>query len=366
MRVSPNALRAGRVVAAAFVGGLLALGASSAALADTNTGTPKAEGGLVVVNSADGKDFNAAKLNLDIKGDLAGLVQVYCIDLRTPIGSNKVYEEGNWESSGVNNLTKIQWVLSNGYPHVTASALATAAGVSGSIDEQVAVAATQSAIWHFSDGFVFGGVKNGQSNAQVKAIYDYLTTKAADYTQPVPKLTISGDVATAKVGEKAGPFTVASTSGDITLAVKGGKIFDANGAEITKVGTNGQFWVKGDEAGTVTVTATGVGKVPAGRVFKASDSQTLILASEFASKIESKVTVTVTAGGSSSPIPSQAASSGSGVIPPAAAPSASKVSNSLPVTGSNVGLIVVAGGLLLSAGVAVLMTIRRRRVRFTA
>lgn len=377
MRVSPNTLRAGRGLAAAFVGGLLALGASSAAMADAAcTGTPSSDEGIFVI-SKDGHEYNAARLKLEMteKQNVAekDRVSVYCIDLHTNIGQGKTYDERDWQSSGVKNLTKIQWVLNNSFPHITEDSLAKAAGISGKVEEKVAYAATQSAVWHFSDGFELKGAKDGAFNESVVKIYDYLTKTAADFTEPTAKLTISGNAATVKVGELAGPFTLVSTQGDITLTASAGKIVDEQGNALTKVASEGKFWVKGEQVGDITVTATGTGRVPAGRVFKSEGSQTLIVAKEFDTKLVSTVKVTVTGGGASSPSPSPAATSGGGEVAPTAAassaaalPSASKASSSLPVTGTNVGLIVLAGGLLLSAGVAVLMTIRRRRVRFTA
>ena len=99
-----------------------------------------------------------------------------------------------WEDfTGDNNFKtdplvrkKVAWILRNSYPTLELAELSENTGVS-QLTEAEAIAATQSAIWHFTDDFVPAGdltVDNTANNAvpvaadsaqNVQAVFDYLT-----------------------------------------------------------------------------------------------------------------------------------------------------------------------------------------------
>jgi TQXA domain-containing protein/LPXTG-motif cell wall-anchored protein len=295
-----------------------------------------------------GRKHNAALITLTIDGKA---VEAYCIDLKHPL-KRDTYQETAWKTSSVKNLDKVQWLLVHSVPNVAAADVLKAAnverpaGVSDRQLENLVYAATQGAIWHFSDGLEVGE-SDRPGYATVKAVYDYLVANARSESEPAPTLSITPATATAQVGAKLGPYTVKS-SAPATVTVTGGTLVDANGAKVTgPIANGGQFWVTGDTAGKVTVDATADGKVPIGRVFtfgpKPNDHQKIILAGQ------AKTTVTAQATGSFTP----------------KAPAAPAVPQ-LPLTGSSAVGAAIAGALLLVGGGVLLMVLRRRRIRFTA
>jgi LPXTG-motif cell wall-anchored protein len=150
------------------------------------------------------------------------------------------------------------------------------------------------------------------------------------------------------VGTKVGPYTVHSGKSEAELTVTGGKIVDKDGNEITTLKNNGQFWITSDVVGSVTVHATATFKVPAGQVFvpKRGKGQVVIGPGTGSKTVEAEATATFTA------------------VP--ASPSPSPTSPGLPVTGANVTGAAVGGGVLLLAGIGLVLVLRRRRVKFTA
>jgi len=339
-----------RLGSAVLIGTALAMTLSGVAAAEEKKPDPvkatvsTGKGIEIKVKDAQGRNQGptTAAISLTPVGkDKASLA--YCIDFSNPLGrEGTVYQEQAWATSGVKNLQKIQWVLTHGYPTVSDSALleAAKAKTAGIDPKLVAYAGTQVAIWNLSDGIVLEAGADATQVA-IKAIYDYLLEKAAaapSASDPKPTLTITPATAKATVGDKAGPFTVAAPSGDVALAVSGGKLVDQDGKEITKVANGGKFWVTSDKTGTYTVTATGTGNVPSGRIFVgAADQQKIILAGT----IETTVTATATA-------------------------TFEESKPTLPVTGASVITAAVSGIALLVVGGGIMLTMRRRRIKFTA
>jgi LPXTG-motif cell wall-anchored protein len=283
--------------------------------------------------------------------------EAYCIDLKHPLKEDGTYQETAWKSSTVRNLGMVQWVLVHSVPNVTADDVLKNAKVprpTGVSDEELQVlvyAATQGAVWHFSDGFTVGANPGEGARPRydlVKSVYDYLATNARSESEPVATLGISPGSATGEVGTKLGPYTVTSSS-PATVTATGGKIVDANGAQLNgPVADGGKFWLTSDAAGKVTVDANAEGKIPTGRVFtfaqKPNDVQKIILAGVIKTKLTARATGTFTP---------------KGAVPAAPAPT-------LPVTGASAVGATVAGLLLLAGGGVLVALLRRRRIKFTA
>ena len=356
---TPSSLsRAGRWVrlgGAALIGATMALTMSGVALAedDKTAATVNAEGGVSVWLEGSSSPVSTAMLSITYDGttELA-----YCIDLTHGVVTGQPqYVAEDWDSSGVDNLSNIKWILTNSYPTATAADVAAAAtatvptGTATERLEQLVYAGTQTAIWHNSDGAVLAAYQNSNSvtsaeYAVIQKVYEYLVgqaAKAPTESDPEPTLVLSPSTATATVGEKAGPYTVTSGGGDTTLTVTGGTIVDKNGNELTTLQDGDEFWVTTDAAGTVTIEATGSGSVPIGRVFvygpAADNHQKIILAGAVGTDLKASATATF-----------------------------SEAGPSLPVTGSSTIIAVATGLVLLAGGAVVLMTIRRRKIRFTA
>jgi TQXA domain-containing protein/LPXTG-motif cell wall-anchored protein len=380
------------VAAVTLVGAVAALIGSSPALADPGViAQPgvSADYGLVRLDGF-AKPVEVGALFLKFGAEK---VPAYCIDLHNPVALNKDYQEGAWTEADVKNLGKIQWVLLHGYPKgdtatLLADSAADAKGIDASRVSELLYVATQTSVWHFSDGAVLsdtavqqrGGFRPNEY-ALVKAVYDYLTKNATDAPEPQATLSIAPATASAKAGEKAGPFTVTGPSGDIVLKVDGGTAVDAAGHSLTTVTNGGRFWLTRDGSGDVSVTAEAKASHSTGRVFLYQGTerrQKLILAGTAGEELsagakasftkpESTPTPTPTA--TATPTPSATPSS------PAATPSATTPApatgsggggGTLPLTGSSTIVVIGAGILLLVAGAAAVFFVRRRRLNFTA
>ncbi|GLZ76515.1 hypothetical protein Afil01_13220 [Actinorhabdospora filicis] len=366
------------------VAGITLVGWAGSAAADEKvTGTVSSKPGISVkYDNHDKTEYLAHPLVLTTSDQQTQVV--YCIDLHTALKKH-TYTEADWNTSGVKNLGKIKWLLTKSYPNVAADDVLTAAGATlpGTYNqaqkESYIYAATQAAIWSFSDNFKLhptdstnidgqGGAVTDVDTAVAK-VYKWLTENATDLPDPgAPNLAFNGpDGTTGKVGDKIGPFTVETNLGDITLTVTGGKAVDKDGKELTKVKGGDKFWLTATAPGKVEVTGVGEVFVPVGRIFVSTEgantSQKLILAGKLKKQGEAKVSVTFevkpTTSPSSSPSPSPSSSSPSSSATPT--PSKSTPGGGLPTTGSSLTLFGIAGAALLAAGVVLVIMMRRRR-----
>ena len=361
MRVNETSSRApesrgprwARYGAAALVGAVATLAFSGMAVADPGDVTGGDQVHVLITSGDETKMVTAAELAITT---VAGKkTPAFCIDINNPTSDKGGYTETDWNTSKVQNLDKIKWILTHSYPTATASTVAQAAGAditgitAGKDLNVLGYGATQAAIWHFSDSVTLAAYQDDKGlpartkYAVITKIYDYLTGKAdkASESEPQPTLKITPANATATAGAKAGPYTVVSGGGDTTLTATGGSIVDKNGAAVTTLTNGGQFWVTSPNAGTVTIKATGSGQIPIGRVFVVGSApnkfQKLILAGVAGTALNASATATFSTAGAS-----------------------------LPVTGSSVTLMVATGLVLLVGGAFAMMTMRRRRIRFTA
>ncbi|MFC1438783.1 Cys-Gln thioester bond-forming surface protein [Streptacidiphilus sp. N1-10] len=210
-------------------------------------------------------------------------LEVYCIDLYHGTSAGVKYQETGWDQSVLSDNPdrgKIQWILQHSYPVLSASALAQEAGV-GSLSQDEAAAATQIAIWHFSDK-----TDATSNDATTTAVAGWLEQNATDVSEPAPSLALSPASVAGKSGDKLGPITVTTNAKSVGLkltAPSGVQLVDGNGQAVTSAGNNDKLYVKvpaGTDAGTAQLSASATTSLPVGRAFKAlrGDSQTMILA----------------------------------------------------------------------------------------
>jgi len=335
----------------ALAGTAMALGTAAPAAAEgPSVGVPRAVKGGGAMLMLNDKPMAQSMLKLEIRGERQ---TAYCIDFHTQVALDKKYAEGTWGESEVNNLGKVQWVLTHGHPNAKPAQLLTAAGVQlpenvrdGGVS-RLLYFGTQTAIWHFSDGVRLGDHVAGKrllppaQYAVVKKVHDYLVANATDQPEPKTVLTIAPERRTGLAGEKVGPYTVSGPAGAIALDVEGGKAIDADGKALTETRNGDTFWLTRDSAGEVSVTATGKGSVSFGRVFLYKGdkpAQKLILGDSIGESLTAKAGATYTAPG------------GGGM---------------LPVTGTT-SVALMAGLVLLTAGAGTVLVMRRRRTRFIA
>ena len=223
-----------------------------------------------------------------------GQVSTYCIDLFTGTSYGVSYAESAWSAANVSNIATVGSTLSHGYPAVSAESLGAAAGVVATNSQ--AAAATQAAIWHFSDGAEL----DASNDPAVVAIYQYLLSAALSSSEPAPSLQITPDVADGFVGTLIGPFQVSTSSDGVQVSVDGATLVAADGSPLGVVADGDEFYVSAADAGTFTVTAVATVTVPSGRVFQTTDTvarQKLIAASSSAlsTTATSRVSVAVPA-----------------------------------------------------------------------
>jgi TQXA domain-containing protein len=363
------------LAAAVLVGGAVALSGAGIAAADPLAtpvaGTqiylddPKTAAAIKVINLKDtssnpkGNLTGAPRLAIKVAGETEPVL-AYCIDFSRDIKIN-TYVESSWGDNKnptptKEELSQVRWVLTHSYPTVgVAGVLAAAnatkpAGISDELLAKLVYAGTQSAIWTLTDGDIFAlrgdneGINTGNTDkeyAVIVAVSEYLVKASKNPSEdPKPKLEINPATLTGEAGKKIGPFTVTSGGGTATLTATGGKLVDAAGKPVTSLPDGGKFWVVADAAGTVAIEAEGSGSVPIGRMFvttlRPHETQKLILAGVAGTELHAKATVTVTP-----PVPQ------------------------LPITGVKLTGAITAGVLLVAGGVALLLMVRRRRVRFT-
>ena len=349
-----------RFTAAALVGGVLALGAGGIAAAADPPAKATAdfgEGLGIVVGNHSGAETNP--ITLKIGSDTEG---AYCINFHSaPVTKQpEAYTESSWESAQIpaENLGKIRWILIHSFPSVSADSLLSAAGATvpagaKSIHHKdvhaadIAYAGTQAAIWNFSDNLPLkpfddvndkSKVEKQDVYAAIQQVFDFLVKNAKVEAEVKPFLRIDPATASGEVGTKVGPFTVASSGGDIKLSATGGNLVDKDGKPVTALKTGGQVWVTGDTAGKVTINATGSGTVSIGRVFTTGGrEQRLILAGTLGGPLSATANATMT-----------------------------PKTPQLPVTGASVTGALGGGLVLLVGGALGVMAVRRRRIRFTA
>ncbi|PSK97498.1 TQXA domain-containing protein [Murinocardiopsis flavida] len=395
MNSRPHSARRGRraatVLATTAAAALLAFGTAAPAGADTG-----AQGKYVgneasghKVRADGGGEIGTSLFKLQLKD--GSTLLTYCIDYETRIRSGADYVEDQWANyPGKGEFSapgKVHWVLQNSYPTVDVAALAAKSKVRG-LDQKSALAGTQAAIWHFSNGKKFSERGN---NPKVIALYDYLVKNAQDLAseEPHASLAIDPTQAEGKAGETIGKFTVTTSGKDLDFALEapeGVELVDVKtGKPATKVNNGDQLGVKvpeGTAPGKASLSADVESTVGAGRLFKGvkgqRETQTLITAQTKSTKVTAGAEVTWTAGEKPSPSPSPSTPdekptpSPSPSTPdekpspsesPSTPPAAEKPDDKpgLPVTGTALGGLIAAAAVALGGGGTAMYLARKRR-----
>lgn len=301
---------AARLAATAMVSGLVVAGAIAVAGPATADEGSQGVGGATatlgdlkiydtVTIDASGKKYSAGLFEMDVKS--GGSIQTYCIDFHTNAIKGQDYEEVGWSQSSLHNnpdAGKIRWILQNSYPQVNdLTELARKAGAAN-LTPKAAAAATQAAIWHFSDK-----VDATPVNADAAKLTKYLEGKATDLAEPKASLSLSPSSVAGKAGERLGPITVDTNADTAAVSLAPGapagvKIVDKDGKAVSAV-SKGDSKVyfdvpAGTADGSAELNVQANTTVPIGRAFvsKKVKSQTLILAGTSTSTVTAKATAT--------------------------------------------------------------------------
>ncbi|MDT0327865.1 thioester domain-containing protein [Nocardiopsis lambiniae] len=394
-------LALGRTTVAAGAAALLALGLAAPAAADPDTYEgavraqytgPAQKGADVRINGA-----NESTTLFTLKLEDGGTFTTYCIDLETGIRGDAWYREDDWANypgeGAFASPGKVHWILQNSYPTISAAQLAENAGLTNSrFKEEHAIAATQAAIWHFTNG----AEVTANDPAGVRKVYDHLVESAVELPQePGPALSVTPGTAEGEAGSKVGAFVIETSAASVPVvldAPEGVTLVDLETGEPVTAVENGDevaFDVPADAAaGNASFSLETTADVSAGRLFKGESdkpTQTLITA-----KTE-KVTVSASASASwtakpevpptdepSEPTeePSEPTEEPSAPESPAPSESPSVPESpkptppaddrpSLPVTGGALAGLVAAGIAALGAGGGAIYLSRKRKAAST-
>ncbi|MEU6987537.1 Cys-Gln thioester bond-forming surface protein [Streptomyces sp. NPDC046324] len=297
-----------RLAAATVVTGLVAAGAIAVAGpalaedgADGTGGATATLGKLTVFDTVKIKGQGKVSAGLfEMQVTPGGVLQTYCIDLYTGAKTGQEYKEVGWDQSSLHNnknAGKIRWILQNSYPQVDKlDELAKKVGAAN-LTKETAAAATQAAIWHFSDN-----VDAEPVNKDAQKLTEYLEKEAVNLEEPKASLSVSPASVAGKSGERLGPITVDTNAASAAVSLAPGapagvKLVDKDGKVVTNVAKGGQVFFDvpaGTADGAAELKVQADTTVPIGRAFVSTKvkSQTLILAGTSTSSVTAKATAT--------------------------------------------------------------------------
>ncbi|MBN0043404.1 thioester domain-containing protein [Streptomyces actuosus] len=242
-------------------------------------------------------------MRLTLKG---AELETYCIDIHNPTYDGTKYTETDWDHSVLSDkkerLGRIRWILQHAYPVVQPDALGSKVGAK--LNEDTAAAATQAAIWHFSDG-----VNAHPRDKGADKVTKWLEEQAEQHgsaDEPLPSLKLTPDSVSGTSGDSIGPVTVNTSADKVSVALDqksadaGVTLVDADGKAATTAANGDKLFFKvpaDAPKGEGTLTASTTTRIEVGRVFGPVDkkSQTLILAGS------TEVPVTASASGAWAP-----------------------------------------------------------------
>ncbi|MGV2385662.1 MAG UNVERIFIED_CONTAM: thioester domain-containing protein [Thermobifida fusca] len=339
------------------------------------------------VHFTNGESATTTLFELRVDDDTT--VAAYCVDVSRNVDYTAAYTMAEWpQLPGAAHAGKIVWIVRNSYPVLPLEEVAEHSGIDGLSAEQ-AIAGTQAAIWHFSNGIQLRPPGFGDSGAaHVHALYRYLLDHATPVAEPDAPL---GLVPTEVVGETSsslGPLTV-HTTGDapVRLTVNGigeAALVDTDGSPVFEARDGDEILLAlpaDVEEGTATVYArTDQAEILPGLVYTGKDgvqtqplvvADTATIALTVAARVswnapDSAASASPSGSPSDAPAPEQSASAPA-PTPPAepAAPIVAedkRIEADLPLTGTWLGAVLAGALALLGLGaVLILVTWRRRR-----
>jgi TQXA domain-containing protein/LPXTG-motif cell wall-anchored protein len=325
-----------------------------------------------------------------LKTETGEILKTYCVDFNTPTYDHANYDEVPWAShdapgsSFKANAAKINWILHNSYPQVdpddlqaaVKKAIPDAKFSANGLSDAEAIAATQAAAWHFSDGMDLdknNPTEHGESKDDVQSLYAYLTSDKINKgltDQPKPELTLTPQKLAGKAGSLIGPFTVATNAPDVVVSAKlpeGVQLTDKDGKQLPDAaaaakkamaeqgGGKYDFYVKVPAAaadGKAELTVKGKAQLTLGRLFavtKGRAAQRMILAEAQNVALETKGEASWNAAGTTTPPTTD--------TPVAPAKNTEELAN----TGASIMTPVLIGVVLVAGGVGALVFQRKRR-----
>ncbi|TDQ53628.1 thioester domain-containing protein [Actinorugispora endophytica] len=349
-----------------------------------------------------GTGESAATTLFDLRVDDDATVRAYCVDVSESVDHQAAYAETGWtDRTAARDPGRVNWIVRNSYPALPLERVAADSGVPGLRAEQ-AIAGTQAAIWHFTNGVDLAAEGPGDRNSpQARTLYEHLLDGAADVAEPSPALAIGPAEVVGEASAALGPLTVRTTSEQpvrLTVnGVEGVALVDELGDPVSEARDGDQVLLSvpaGTGTGTATVYAHAEeAAVRTGRVYTGRDgvqTQPLVAAEPATASLTVSAKVNWNAPAASDtdappadgapPAPPTAAEPPAGPAPdspspvpgpepgpssPVAIAEDKRAEPDLPFTGTWLGAILLAALVLLGLGavalVASALPFRRRR-----
>ncbi|MFI6100906.1 Cys-Gln thioester bond-forming surface protein [Lentzea sp. NPDC051213] len=341
------------------------------------------------------QDTSVIKLRIE-DDEKRSTVLTYCVELPTPLEDGDVLKEAPWgthpnkKSKFPQNAGKVLWILQNSYPGQSMAEVKKAFG--DQFDKEETIAATQAAIWHFSDE---AELDPDKTDADVVKLYERLVKDAVTNEikeQPKPTLEIDPASKSGKSGEKIGPFKVTTTASEVKLTAdlpQGVTITDAQGnplavqkkgQELAVQGTGEkvtEFFVNvpaNAPNGNATFNLSAEAEIAIGRLFVAHNkkqddkAQSLVVAQPQKAKVEKeakadwklevKPSEPTTPSSTVPTVPSETPTTSSTPNNPAPGGSGD---DDLASTGASIMWPLLGGLALVGAGVGALFVVRRKK-----
>jgi TQXA domain-containing protein/LPXTG-motif cell wall-anchored protein len=312
---------------------------------------------------------------LDIEGeDEHGLS--YCVQVDVDNDTSVPYIEQDFDELVSDTVARI---LGSYYPIGTGPAGYELESTGDeALDARLMAAATQSAIWHFTDDFDLT-IDEGENNPVIIAYYEIILQAVADRALPplssgTLTLSIDGpEDVDAIPGELVGPYVVNTTASLVELTTTEGlTIHNEDGSPFEGPAEDGdELWLKAAAAGSGTLSASASGIESGGRVFGGERVQDLAFV------VVTPVTVSTTIDLHVGPPPTTAPPSTTSTtvgttttestvpettvtVPTTTVTTTPQASGGLPVTGTQTMLLVAAALVLLIVGGAFGLAAKRR------
>jgi TQXA domain-containing protein/LPXTG-motif cell wall-anchored protein len=353
-------------------------------------------------------EFSTSLIGVELKEDgKEDRFHAYCVELPTILEKGKPLREVPWDkhpnpnTKFKENAGKVLWILTNSFPTKSVEDVNEKFGEGKKpYDDREIIAATQAAIWHFTDGAqldeareIAGGKEGG--GADLVELYNKLVKNAVSIEQqPHPTLTIDPADGKGKAGEKIGPFKVTTTASEVQLTAKlpkGVTITDGQGNPLTITQSGDELKAKAENtkdkiseffvnvpadaaAGKAELQAKAEAELQAGRLFVSEDAnqktQSLVIAKDSKITVEKPakaewtaapvVTQPSTPSSTPSATPSTPAPTTTTTTPAAPAPGGSG-DEDLASTGASILWPLIGGLVLVGGGAGALFLVRRKK-----
>ncbi|MEV6711933.1 thioester domain-containing protein [Lentzea sp. NPDC051208] len=341
------------------------------------------------------KEFTSViKLRINDENDRTN-VFAYCVELPTKLQDYDVLREVKWTdhpNKKFNDIAgKVLWILKRSYPTQSVQNVKETFKID-KLDKQDVIAATQAAIWHFSDGAELADTKD--NDAEMVALYKRFVAEAAAETEPIPTLEIKPETQSGAPGQKIGPFTVTTTAAEVKLTANlpaGVTLTNIDGQPLDVQKKNDKLPVEGNKiadfyvnvaAGTpdgeAKVKLSAEAKLQEGRLFVAKAgqagndgvAQSLVVAQPQKVKVEKEVkadwkagvvppTTTTTTTATTTTTTPETTTPTTSTTPANPAPGGGE--DDLASTGASILWPLLGGLVLVGAGVGALFVVRRKK-----